>query len=218
MEKKLIWLSHILDEAMPIYGGKERFEYTQVRSIAGGDSCNAGRIALPLHAGSHVDAPYHFIDQGKRIDQFEPKAWVYQKISLVEVTVEPGVLITVEMIDIARCDQEAELILFRTDFEAYRHESIYWQQNPGFHAECADFLKEKCPSLRAIGFDFISLSSFKHREMGHEAHKQFLSRDILIFEDLALHHIKGNLAEVIALPLRIKDVDGAPCTIIAYEV
>ena len=76
---------------------------------------------------------------------------------------------------------------------------------------------EKCKSIKAIGFDSISLSSLKHREEGRRAHKLFLLNDIRIFEDLKLSGIKppSSFQTVISLPLIIDGCDGGPCTIIA---
>ena len=57
---------------------------------------------------------------------------------------------------------------------------------------------------------------FREGQVGHAAHKAFLGSDILIFEDLALSNITGKIKQVIALPLRLNNCDGAPCSILAF--
>ena len=41
----------------------------QVMKISDGDICNLTEISMCAHNGTHVDAPYHFIDDGKKIDE-----------------------------------------------------------------------------------------------------------------------------------------------------
>jgi len=63
---------------------------------------------------------------------------------------------------------------------------------------------------------FISISSLKHRDKGRMAHREFLQRGILIFEDMRLSELQPHthLQKIIALPLRFKQGDGAPVTIV----
>ncbi|MCK5699959.1 MAG: hypothetical protein KAI29_02365, partial [Cyclobacteriaceae bacterium] len=76
-----------------------------------------------------------------------------------------------------------------------------------------------CPKLKIVGFDFISLSSYQNRMLGREAHKKFLvEHDILIIEDMNFSGLKGNISQLIALPIMIDQADGGPITVIAkYE-
>ncbi|MCD4652235.1 MAG: hypothetical protein K8S56_10695 [Candidatus Cloacimonetes bacterium] len=80
-------------------------------------------------------------------------------------------------------------------------------------------LKETRFFSAVIGMDFISVSSLRHREIGRSAHKSFLKLDILLIEDMSLSVLNSSceIKEVIALPLRFSNADGAPCTVIGYE-
>ena len=113
---------------------------------------------------------------------------------------------------------DADLVLLKTGFEVHRESNEYWEKAPGYAPELADFLKQRFKSFRAIGMDTISISSYQHRELGHEAHNAFLRNGFRIFEDLALKDIQVDtvLSKVIALPLRFEHSDGAPCTIIGW--
>ena len=75
---------------------------------------------------------------------------------------------------------------------------------------------DRFPSLRAIGLDTISISSFSHRDVGRAAHREFLNSGIRIIEDMKLKNIiePSKLMRVIALPFRYLGSDGAPTTII----
>ena len=106
------------------------------------------------------------------------------------------------------------MLLIKTGFEKYRAEEIYWQNSPGLHPKLAYWLKEKSPSLKAIGIDFISISNLNNRALGRQAHIAFLSKNILLIEDMKLSCVNSNLKTVIVLPLRVEGADGAPCTAI----
>ena len=217
MKERLIWLSHVLSQETPLYGGDVGIDFSLRRSLAKGDSCNAGHVSFGLHSGSHVDAPNHFIATGKTVDSYVAADWIFSSVALIDVDAQAGQLLGVADLPISKIDTGIELLLLRTGFEKYRNNEKYGKKNPGLQPELADYLRRYFVKLRAIGFDFISLSSFQHREIGRIAHQSFLGKDILIFEDLALQHIRNDLARVIALPLRIQGADGAPCSIIAWE-
>ena len=80
-------------------------------------------------------------------------------------------------------------------------------------------IKNTFPNLQAIGIDFISISSYQHREIGRQAHIELLGRDIRLIEDLSLKNINSSIPvkKVIALPLIFTNGDGSPASIIAQQ-
>ena len=219
MEK--IWLSHVLSADTPMYGHQNKISINSCSSISGGDTCNSGAINLPFHSGTHIDAPNHFIDNGKAVDSFSPDFWVFDHPSIMEVSAAPGHLIGIEDIKPFNAfsqKNEIDILIIRSGFETYRNKNIYSLNGPGLAAELVDFIKINCPNVRVVGMDFISVSSFSNRQAGRKAHKAFLEKDILLLEDMKLSSIKplDKLRKIIAMPIRIKGADGAPCTIIGY--
>ena len=89
----------------------------------------------------------------------------------------------------------------------------YWKQK----RRTGEEIKIKCPSLKIIGFDFISLSSFQNRLLGRKAHYEFLLKnDILLIEDMNLDNLQNiSITSIIALPLLLDGIDGSPITILA---
>ncbi|EOH7266710.1 cyclase, partial [Campylobacter coli] len=100
-----------------------------------------------------------------------------------------------------------------------RDQEVYWKENFGFHPEIASYIRRDFPNVRLFGFDSISISSFSNRELGRIAHKNFLDpkKPILLLEDMKLNNLseKTNIKKLIVAPLRIKNSDGLPCTVIA---
>lgn len=211
-----VWLSHVLSNSTPLYGGADNLQIIPDKSIQSGDSCNTSFIKMPNHAGTHVDAPRHFISDGRTIDAFSASEWIFYNPCIINIDIPPGTLIELGHIINYNISEQVDFIIFKTGFENCREEDIFWQQSPGLAPELAEFLLFKCPNLRAVGMDFISISSLKHREAGRMAHREFLQREILIFEDMRLSELQthAQLQKVIALPLRFQHGDGAPVTII----
>jgi len=216
---RLVWLSHVLDISTPLYGGEDKVIFHIGKSMANGDSCNTSVLELPSHGGTHVDAPRHFIPDGKAVSDFPAESWVFEAPVLIKLPMKTGELIVPEMLSrLEKIGKAIDLLLIRTDFESYRGNEIFWKNSPGFSEGAAVYLKERIPTLRAVGVDCISISSLVHREAGRAAHQCFLKGNILLFEDLCLSNIEpdNRLSRVVALPLRFKNGDGAPCTIIAW--
>ncbi len=216
---KTVWLSHILSEDSPLYGGAKDINILKLKSIESGDSCNAGFISMPFHSGTHVDAPFHFIRDGKSIDTFNAEYWVFNHPVVVNCKTKPGQLITPDDLgDNIKEDLDVDFVVIKTDFEQFRNQNIYWEESPGLSPACGGFLLDRYRKLKGVGFDFISISSLKHRDTGRVAHATFLKNEILIFEDMSLNKIPkdGVIKQIIALPLRIEKGDGSPITVIGF--
>jgi arylformamidase len=218
---KHLYLSHPLSNDTPDYGGGSSVRLTMVKEIKKGNSCNTQRWEFSNHAGTHIDAPKHFFDDGPAIDGYPPDFWVCRKVQLVEIPMEIPRWVASEDIK-GMIQLDAECLLIRTGFQKLRGSEKYAKENPGLSAELAYWLKANVKTLRFVGMDFISISRFQDRQKGREAHKAFLgtsngSNPILPIEDMDLAAVSKN-ASVVALtvlPIRVKGADGSPVTVIA---
>jgi len=215
----LVWLSHVLDSGTPLYAGANDIRINSQKSIDKGDSCNTSILSLPSHSGTHVDAPFHFLPDGKKISDFAPEDWVFQCPKVLNILTIPGKMIKPTDIqeEVSR-EENIDLVLLKTGFERHRKKPIYWQNGPGLSIALAEKLLELFPKMRAIGMDCISVSSISDRNQGRRVHRLFLQTGIRIFEDMTLSAIgvRDKLFQVIALPLRFLPGDGAPCSIVGY--
>lgn len=203
----------------PHYGGTNDIDVISDKSIKKNDSCNTKKIMMSSHSGTHIDAPYHFLNNGMKIEEYPPETWIYKHIAFIPLDqINPGAMITPQYFkELDKYSQDTELILIKTSFEKFRNTNTYWDSGPGFHQDLATHFLNTFPNLRAFGIDCISISSLMHRSMGRLAHKSFLSQNLLIIEDMMLSTINqnDNFKQVIITPLRFLDGDGAPCTAIA---
>lgn len=215
---KVIWLNHPLALDTPMYGGGEGLKIHQQSSISAGDTANTSRWDFPNHIGTHLDAPYHFFDQGRKISDYPPEYWIFNQPLLIDIPAEDGHLIAPE--DVAgQLVTASDLLVLRTGYEKFRGEERYWQRNPGLSPELGYWLRENHPGVRVVGIDTISVTSRLHRETGRTAHRAFLDPEgkgnpILLIEDMALANAPDNLRQIIVAPFPVDEADGGPCTIL----
>jgi len=217
MKSNYILLSYHLDSSLSAYGNGPRIEIHQLLSLANGDTSNNTSIEMPAHFGTHIDFPKHFIHDGKSINDYRIDYFIFNKIKIICLDKNGFYdnMITEKSLTSLGEDLDVDLLLVNTGHYKIRNSESYWKDNPGFSPEVAKFVKKMFPNIRAIGFDTISLSGYQNREVGRLAHKEFLSRDILIIEDMNFSELKNNdLKRVIAAPLWVNDAEGTPVTFI----
>ena len=209
---KTLNLSYELENSTPAYGGeKKAFQKISTRSIKNGDNSNNSFLKFNNHIGTHIDFPYHFSENGKKSSDYNSDFWVANNVGFLECKLSE--------IDkkIQYLNKNIEFLILKTGFYKYRNEERYWKDQPVIKANLADIFKEKFPNLRFFGFDMISLTSKRDRQEGKIAHINFLiNNKILIIEDMNLENLISTPSSVIISPLLVKDIDGAPCNILAF--
>ena len=143
---------------------------------------------------------------------------INNKVGFIELLLEPkpGSVIFAKHIEnqLEAMDPAIDVLLLKTNFEKHRGKDIYWNENLGFDPELAPLFRQRFKSLKAFGFDSISLTSVKHREIGAKAHKNFLGEEqlILIIEDMHLSKLSNttNFKRLIVASFPVDNADGAP--------
>ncbi len=224
MKNNLLFLSHPYTSDTPSYGNRDMVKVTANSSISSGETANSSCwVFTNNHIGTHIDVPFHFNDKGKKVADYEAKDWVFLNVVLIDVPCEKATLISEKEIQKFDINPEVEMLLIRTDYENYRYLDKYWNDNPGLSPDLASYLRKKFPKLRCVGFDFISITSWKYRKEGRESHKAFLApsgdeNPILAIEDMSLRNIKTKIDWLVVAPIIVEDGNGAPVTVIANQV
>ena len=221
-----IYLSHNLSETTPLYNDSGVIKITPIRSTESGDSCNSSELSFPAHTGTHIDAPFHFDANGKTLDQYPADFWIASHPALIEIDVEPAKLITYDdiKVQLSNLPSPTDLLLIKTGAELWRNDGSdnYTKNGVGIDTNLSNWIRVNL-NIKMIGFDFISLSSPKHREIGRLSHQALLAdheskkEPVLILEDLSLENLKKSPNKVFSLPLLFESSDGAIATVIAEE-
>ncbi|MEM0443866.1 MAG: cyclase family protein [Candidatus Caldarchaeum sp.] len=212
-----VLLSHKLSTLTPCYDDGPRLEVIPVKQVSRGDSSNSYSVKLFNHLGTHVDAPYHFDEAGRRIASYTAEELLFSRPLLVDLPKKEGELITEnDLRPYAAEIASADLLLLRTGFQSLRESrpEVFMKRGPCLSSGAASFLRN-FTGLRALGVDMISISSPINREQGREAHRILLrGRSFLIIEDMDLLDKPSKYMRVVVSPLLIEEVDSAPCTVL----
>tara|TARA_Y100000310_G_scaffold345817_1_gene470421 strand:+ start:1545 stop:2168 length:624 start_codon:yes stop_codon:yes gene_type:complete len=168
---------------------------------------NVSMLSLGTHAGTHIDAPRHFIQDGNTIDKLKMEHFV-GKCKVFDLSNKD---IKIEKKDLEGLDiNEGDIVLFKTknsfdEMKEFNEKFIY------FDGDCAEFFVEK--GVKTVGVDYISISD----TLENPIHKELLSNNIVIIESLRLKDIKDGEYFFICLPLKLKDCDGSPARAVLVE-
>jgi kynurenine formamidase len=191
--------------------------------ISNGDSSNTSILSIHNHTGTHVDAPKHFIDNGKSISEYTLDELIFTNPVIVDCPKTDGSLVTPDdLLHMSHFFEKSDCLLLRTGFGQFRNEERYRTHNPGIAADTIRWIRKEYPNIHLIGIDTISISSFQHRIEGREAHraafaeKEDIGIPLLLLEDINLAVISGSISYIIVLPWLMKSLDSAPCTVIAH--
>lgn len=211
--RKMIDISVPLYTGMVFYPGDAEPAIEPGKQISSGDTSNLSDISLGSHSGTHVDAPRHFIDGEKPVDLLELDALI-GAVSVLDLSEASG---TIEADDLKAAGLAAEpnkRVLLKTSnsslwTDAYFHKDFIALGNSG-----ADMMVEL--GVRLVGIDYLSIETF-HPET-YYVHSRLLGEGVVILEGIDLTAVEPGVYELLCLPLRIKDGDGAPARAVLREV
>lgn len=198
-----------IDISVPLFNGMAHWpgdpdvRITRIQSIDQGDTCNVSTLALSVHTGTHMDAPLHFIQDGQALDTLPFDATV-GPVRVIEIH-DPESIKVAELAE--HHIQPQERILFKT-----RNSTNCWQSQQFVEdfvyisREAARFLAEQ--QIQTVGVDYLSVGGFVRD--GVETHLALLGSGIWIIEGLNLAQVEPGHYELVCLPLKIVNADGAP--------
>lgn len=198
---KIYDISTPLSADLPVYPGDPPVAIEPVTRISRGDTANVSRLTISTHCGTHLDVMRHYSEHGMGVDQV-PLALLVGKVLVVELS---GVR-EIGRRELARYPVKGEdRVLLRTD------NSLLWAR-PGFHEEYAHLTAEGARFLldvgvKLVGIDYLSIERF---DGDGEVHRLLLGNGVVVLEGLNLDGVAAGHYELICLPLKIKDGDGAP--------
>jgi arylformamidase len=175
----------------------------RTRSLGKGDECNLTRLSLSAHAGTHIDAPAHFLSGGTGIETMPPAAMV-GPARVIEIR-DPEAIQPAELARHAL--RRGERVLFKTrNSERARGSGSFLSDFVYVTAEAARVLAEA--GVLLVGIDYLSVGGYE--KDGDDAHRALLSAGIWILEGLDLSRVSAGDVDLICLPLLVPGADGAP--------
>jgi arylformamidase len=171
-------------------------------------------MVLSTHTGTHMDAPSHFVRNGRSIDMI-PSGRFVSKAVLFKIHKESNETINLEDItDVHHHIEENDVVIFSTGWERMVTSENYFS-NPGLSEGVAILLVEKRVNMVGIDGPSIDVGT----ETGFAIHKILLPNDVLIIENLCnldtLEHCSR--FEFVAAPLKLRAASGSTMRAIAIK-
>lgn len=177
-----------------VYEGDPVPKHEYIKSLESGDEYNLSHFSMCTHNGTHIDAPYHFDEDGQKIGDMRLSTF-YGKCTVVTIK---GILTGEDMEKLLPYCKKR--LLLHGDGEAYISQSAA--------VVIAD------SGIVLVGTDGICLST-SFDEM--RVHLELARKSVAILEGLDLKGIKDGEYTLCAFPLKLSDSEAAPCRAILME-
>ena len=197
-----------ITNSMPVWPGDPQVRLSPKSHLSRDKSHTVKLTAIEMgsHTGTHVDAPYHFVEGGKRLHEI-PLEQLTGKATVLEIA---GVR-SIGLGDLEHRKWDGiERVLFKTDNSQHWQDEKFYEEFIYLEPDGAEFLVQR--GIQLVGIDYLSIDKFKSEK--HPTHFALLTRDIVILEGLNLSKVPAGEYTLFALPLNLQDADGAPSRVI----
>lgn len=207
-------LTALLETHMPVWPTSPLPTFEPVGIVAR-DGYSVERVNCLTHTGTHMDAPYHLLEDGLTIDRIAPSQLVGPAVVLDVRDELQGTLIPLDALKRHwPKGRKPDFALLRTGWSRERARTRrYLYDFPGLDPAGARWLVSK--SVKGVGIDTLGIDPFSNQKF--EAHKVLLREGIWILE--ALDHLdelnEGSVYTLIAAPLKIAGASGAMARVFA---
>ena len=197
-----------LSQELVVYPGDPKVKINRRKKINEADSkYNLSRYSFGSHSGTHVDPPFHLIEEGLTADKL-PLELLIGRARVVETT--------------ASCIDEAAL----EDFDFTADVRVLFKTRNSYLWNQKNFVKDYVyispgaarslvnDGIKVVGIDYLSVEKFDGEP---ETHTALLGAGTIIIEGLDLREVEPGDYEMICLPLKIKDGDGAPARVVLRQ-
>jgi len=210
-------MSEYIDVTVPFRDGMMCFttdppcRITSHWEIAKGDIVNLSVIDMGSHTGTHIDAPKHFIDEGRTVDELDAKHFI-GRAKLFDLT---GVDTSIDLADVQGLDiEKGDIVLFKTRNSQLMRGQTFEEDFVYLTPDAAKWLADR--GIVTLGFDFLSIEKFGSKDFG--AHYAVLGAGIMIIEGLDLTEADAGEYEIIALPMLIAGGNGSPVRVLLKKL
>ncbi len=214
----IVDLSHPVEDGMPVYPGDPVVRIRPATTIAE-HGYAVLHVQMGSQSGTHVDAPFHFLEDGARIDQLPLELFLGPAVVADVRGKGPREPITwADLAPVADRLTPGRMLLLHTGWAA-RWGTEDYLAHPFLGGEAAE--RVVAAGIRTVGIDALSLDEtvLDGEPAGSfAAHLAVLGAGGVIVENLrGLEQVRSAQPVVSVLPLRLAGADGAPVRAVAFD-
>ena len=204
MRTEFIDITVPLHAGCRVWPGDPPFEAERFRAIGAGNKANVSLLRTSVHVGTHIDAPHHVIESGAAVDELDLSIFVGPAV-VVDIQT-PG-HISADLLDRAVAGRPERLLL-RTRNSlpgGALDQSGFTEKFCALTADAADWIVERGVGL--LGIDYCSIEP---ADGDGTVHRRLLTAGVVLLECVDLRRVAPGDYELLALPLRLRGLDGSP--------
>ncbi|MGE5376970.1 MAG: cyclase family protein [Bacteroidota bacterium] len=205
-------ISLTISSTLPVWPGDPGIELERFQALDSGAYFNVTRINSGVHIGTHVDAPFHILNDGRTVenlslDVLTGPCYVVQLPDGVDA-------ITAEVLDRTEITSDMKRILFGTSNSHFwaKGETKFQEEFVAITEDGAEWLVER--GVQLVGVDYLSVAPFNDTE---PTHRILLQAGVVVVEGLNLGNVMRGFYNLYCLPLKIAGSDGAPARAILIQ-
>lgn len=207
--KKIFDISPEISSETAVFPGDTRFSQSIVMDCKKGDHLGLSSFATTPHIGAHVDAPNHYHANGRGISERSLHYYI-GTCQVIEVQVRRGKRVCLK--DFEQKKISAKRILFKTN--SFPNPNQWNNDFCALSAEVIDSLFAQGVCL--VGIDTPSIDLADDKKL--ECHTAIYQNDMAILEGISLQDVDEGVYELIALPLKMKNLDASPVRAVLVEI
>ena len=224
-KNKIIDLSFELHDKMMIYPSKSQVPFnSNILANIETDGRETRKFTMGSHCGTHIDAPKHFIKDGKSVEEYNLKDLVGNALLIDLGHLSPNSIIKLndfkDQLDQANLNSKVKRVVFRSYWSKYWGTNQYFNGWPYFDKESIQYLIQ-C-KIKLIGLDFPSPDcKFGSNNCNEDSpnHRLIFNAEIILTEYLTnLDKLDIGMIHLSVLPLKLVGFDGSPARVIAYNI
>ena len=211
---KVIDLTHVISEEMPVYPGTEKPKLQQANTYEK-DGFKETLLTMYSHTGTHMDPPNHLFADRTTLDAFPVSQFVGRALVIDCRDLKEGETITIDRITkYGSKAVEADYLLFNLGWDARWGTEDYYKDYPCIDDDVVNFILTT--DKKGVGLDVIGIDPIPDEDL--PIHKKlFREHEIVNSENLKdLDKCGDDLFWFFALPLKWENADGAPIRAIAF--
>ncbi len=198
---EFIDISQAYKPGMKRYRSMDDFKYEWIRHYDKGSGMALSRSVIPSHLGTHIDSPYHFIKNGKKIGDIPIKT-LCGKAQVINATGR----LYIDSHFLKSLTITCPRLIFKTDnTEKLKIETDF--DNVYFTDDACQYLASQ--NILLVGTDYFNVDA--RGDKNRKAHRILLKNDIVILEGAVLDEVFEGEYDLYCLPLKVNELEGAPC-------
>lgn len=207
-------LTLTISPELPVWPGDPAVSLQRVSKIEEGADANVSRIEMGVHTGTHVDAPYHFLENGGTVEDLSLKVLIGRAYVLhVSDNVDT---VTADLLEGSDIPPRTRRVLIRTrnsKLWAARDNHHFREDYVALDRAAAEYLVKR--GVKLVGVDYLSVAPYDDVV---PTHVTLLMAGVVIVEGLNLSKVSQGRYNFFCLPLKLAKADGAPARAILVGV